>query len=100
MSKTIKRIPHKVKKIETVWIPMPDGVNLSATIWLPDDAEKNPVPAVLEFIPYRRRDFTASSGNQIVAERFTPSGMGIQTVSIFLTLCGIRFIVLLIIGDP
>jgi hypothetical protein len=26
--------------------------------------------------------------------------MGIQTVSIFLTLCGIRFIVLLIIGDP
>ena len=39
---------------------MPDGVNLSATIWLPDDAEKNPVPAVLEFIPYRRRDFTAA----------------------------------------
>ena len=39
---------------------MPDGVNLSATIWLPEDAETNPVPAVLEFIPYRRRDFTAA----------------------------------------
>ncbi|SVA50447.1 uncharacterized protein METZ01_LOCUS103301, partial [marine metagenome] len=60
MSKTIKRFPHKTKKIETVWIPMPDGVNLSATIWLPEDAETNPVPAVLEFIPYRRRDFTAA----------------------------------------
>ena len=38
---------------------MPDGVRLAATIWLPEDAEDNPVPAVLEFIPYRRRDFTA-----------------------------------------
>ena len=32
----------EVKKIDTVWIPMPDGVNLSATIWLPDDAERTP----------------------------------------------------------
>ncbi len=38
---------------------MRDGVSLAATIWLPVDAEENPVPAVLEFIPYRRRDFTA-----------------------------------------
>ena len=28
-------------------------------MWIPEDAESDPVPAVLEYIPYRRRDFTA-----------------------------------------
>lgn len=37
---------------------MPDGTQLVARIWLPDDAEADPVPAILEYIPYRRRDFT------------------------------------------
>jgi uncharacterized protein len=38
---------------------MRDGCRLAATIWLPVDAETRPVPAILEYIPYRRRDFTA-----------------------------------------
>lgn len=42
---------------ETVWIDMPDGVRLAASIWRPADGA--PVPAVLEYIPYRRRDGTA-----------------------------------------
>ncbi len=42
---------------ETVWIPMPDGTRLAATIWHP--AGNGPFPAVLEFLPYRRRDGTA-----------------------------------------
>ncbi len=33
---------------------MPDGVRLAARIWLPEDA--GPVPAILEYIPYRKRD--------------------------------------------
>ena len=37
---------------------MPDGVELSVRIWLPDDAERNPVPAILEHLPYRKRDGT------------------------------------------
>lgn len=37
---------------------MPDGVELSARIWLPVDAEENPVPAILEHLPYRKRDGT------------------------------------------
>lgn len=37
---------------------MPDGARLAARIWLPEDAEREPVPAVLEYIPYRKRDFT------------------------------------------
>ncbi|MEM7318388.1 MAG: CocE/NonD family hydrolase [Pseudomonadota bacterium] len=44
--------------IETVWIPMPDGTNLAARLWLPDGARDNPVPCILEYIPYRRRDRT------------------------------------------
>ena len=32
---------------------MPDGVRLSARLWLPED---QPVPVVLEYIPYRKRD--------------------------------------------
>ncbi|QIG52635.1 CocE/NonD family hydrolase [Nordella sp. HKS 07] len=31
---------------------------LAARIWLPDDAELNPVPAILEYLPYRKRDGT------------------------------------------
>ena len=38
---------------------MSDGARLSARIWLPEDAEVDPVPAVLEYIPYRKNDATA-----------------------------------------
>lgn len=48
----------EIRDIEHVRIPMPDGVELAARIWLPADAEDRPVPAILEYIPYRRRDFT------------------------------------------
>jgi uncharacterized protein len=39
---------------------MPDGCRLSARIWLPEDAEERPVPAILEYIPYRKDDATAA----------------------------------------
>ncbi|MCI0636475.1 MAG: CocE/NonD family hydrolase, partial [Actinobacteria bacterium] len=38
---------------------MADGCRLAAKIWLPEDAEPDPVPALLEYIPYRRGDWTA-----------------------------------------
>ena len=44
--------------IETIWISMPDGARLAARLWLPDEARARPVPAILEYIPYRRRDRT------------------------------------------
>ncbi|WP_241384864.1 CocE/NonD family hydrolase [Rhodococcus sp. CH91] len=56
--RTITDLPHEVRVIENVFIPMRDGVRLAARIWLPVDAEKNPVPAVLEYLPYRKRDST------------------------------------------
>ena len=48
----------EIDMTETVWIPMPDGTQLAARIWLPKQARQNPVPAILEYIPYRRRDRT------------------------------------------
>lgn len=44
--------------LDPVWIPMPDGTRLAARIWLPRSAHHAPVPAVLEYLPYRRRDGT------------------------------------------
>jgi putative CocE/NonD family hydrolase len=45
-----------VTETEHVWIPMSDGVRLSARLFRPDTADKAPVPAILEYIPYRKRD--------------------------------------------
>ncbi len=53
---TAKMFARKVREIETCWIPIADGTRLAARLWLPEDAEQNPVPAILEYIPYRRRD--------------------------------------------
>jgi hypothetical protein len=47
----------EIVEIENVWIPMPDGCRIAARIWLPKSAEHEPVPAILEYIPYRKRDF-------------------------------------------
>ncbi len=41
---------------EHLWIPLPDGIRLSARLWLPTKAAQDPVGAVLEYIPYRKRD--------------------------------------------
>jgi putative CocE/NonD family hydrolase len=48
--------PHAVRVIRHAWIPMPDGCRLAARIWLPEGAEQAPVPAVFEYVPYRKND--------------------------------------------
>ncbi len=54
----LTEFPRPVRAIENIWIPMRDGARLAARLWLPEDAEADPVPAILEYIPYRKRDFT------------------------------------------
>jgi putative CocE/NonD family hydrolase len=44
---------------DDVRIPLADGTVLLARIWRPVDSDGAPVPAVLEYLPYRRRDGTA-----------------------------------------
>ncbi len=56
-------LPHNVRIIEHSWIPVRDGARLAARIFLPEGAERDPVPAVLEYIPYRKRDNTRARDN-------------------------------------
>lgn len=56
--RVVEKLPRAVRSYEHVWIPMPDGVRLSARLWIPEEAEADPVPALLEYIPYRKRDLT------------------------------------------
>ncbi|MHB1875019.1 MAG: CocE/NonD family hydrolase [Streptosporangiaceae bacterium] len=37
-------------------IPLPDGISLAVTLYLPPDADSAPVPAILEYLPYRKDD--------------------------------------------
>ena len=56
--------PRTPRVVDHVFIPLADGTRLAARIWLPDDAEADPVPAVLEYLPYRLNDGTASGDHQ------------------------------------
>ncbi len=51
--------PRQVREIENTWLHLSDGTRIAARIWLPDDAEADPVPAILEYLPYRKGDSTA-----------------------------------------
>ncbi len=48
-----------VAALDPLFIGLADGTRLAATLWLPQDAAARPVPAVLEAVPYRRREGTA-----------------------------------------
>ena len=56
--KVVKSFPRKVKEFPNTFIKLPDGTQLAARIWMPIDAEKKPVPVILEYLPYRKRDGT------------------------------------------
>jgi len=53
---------------ESVRLPMADGVELSATLYLPD-AAAGPQPCLLEALPYRKDDLTSSYAESYQALR-------------------------------
>jgi len=55
---TVEDVSHLIEIHELVWIPLSDGRRLAARLWLPNISGEQPVPAVLEYLPYRRRDGT------------------------------------------
>ena len=61
MAKVVTDFPRQTKVVDPVFITLSDGVRLAARIWLPEDAEDGPVPAILEYLPYRREDGTAGA---------------------------------------
>ncbi|MCB1404673.1 MAG: CocE/NonD family hydrolase [Rhodobacteraceae bacterium] len=46
----------KILDQDDLFLPLPDGTRLAARLWRPADGVR--VPAILEFIPYRKRDNT------------------------------------------
>ncbi len=55
----VETLPHRVREIENVWIPAGrTGHRMAARLWLPEGAEDRPVPAILTYLPYRKRDST------------------------------------------
>src|ERR1700733_13558817 len=46
----------QVTVLENEWIPMSDGARLAARMFLPSSAQIEPTGAVLEYLPYRKRD--------------------------------------------
>ncbi len=57
--RTPTSLPQETKEEEHLWIPVSDGTRLAARIWRPTASDGEPVPAVVEYIPYRKRDLTA-----------------------------------------
>jgi len=50
----------RITETPDMQIILSDGTRLSARVWMPKDAGQNPVPAILEFLPYRKRDGTCA----------------------------------------
>ena len=85
MTAIINQFPRRVREIENQWITVSDGTRLAARIWLPADAEDKPVPAILEYLPYRKRDGTVER-DQLTHPYF--AGHGYACVRVDMRGCG------------
>ena len=62
MVRIVTEYPRAIEVKEAdLWIPLRSGHRLAARLWLPADAVSAPVPALLEFLPYRKGDLMRSS---------------------------------------
>lgn len=52
--------PLSIIEDPDVGIHLSDGTRLSARLWRPENADTTPVPLILEFLPYRKRDGTTA----------------------------------------
>jgi len=51
----LPNITHEGVEVREIWIPMPDGVRLAASLFMPADREANAkFPVLLEYLPYRK----------------------------------------------
>ena len=56
----MKNTLRDIEEHPDLGITMPDGTRLSARMWRPVDADSDPVPVILEHLPYRKRDGTCA----------------------------------------
>jgi putative CocE/NonD family hydrolase len=55
--KIVDTFPYRVRETANCFIELGSGVRLAARMWLPET--ECPVPAILEYLPYRKGDVTA-----------------------------------------
>jgi uncharacterized protein len=55
-TRPLDSLPHELEHDENLFVPMSDGCRLAARLWRPVGSERDPVPAIIEYIPYRKRD--------------------------------------------
>ena len=51
---------REIEELPDLGITLSDGCRLSARVWRPVDAAEDPVPVILEYLPYRKRDGTTA----------------------------------------
>ncbi len=51
---------REIDEFADMGIILSDGCRLSARVWVPKDANEKPVPVILEYLPYRKRDGTCA----------------------------------------
>ena len=51
---------REIEELPDMGISLSDGCRLSARVWRPVDARTDPVPVILEYLPYRKRDGTTA----------------------------------------
>ncbi|MGJ5619787.1 CocE/NonD family hydrolase [Sulfitobacter sp. MF3-043] len=59
MTKTLNAL-RAITEEPDLGITLSDGCRLSARVWRPTDAHTDPVPVILEYLPYRKRDGTCA----------------------------------------
>jgi putative CocE/NonD family hydrolase len=77
----VTQFPHEITDELDAGIVMSDGCRLSARVLMPDDAQTNPVPAILEYIPYRKRDGTVER-DEMMHKYFAGRGYAVARVDI------------------
>ena len=56
----MKNTLRDIEELPDLGITLSDGTRLSARVWRPVDAGDDPVPVILEYLPYRKRDGTCA----------------------------------------
>src|SRR5699024_7998716 len=77
--------PRPVRIIKHTRIPLSDGVELAARVWLPEDLGDNSVHADRVYIPYPKNDMTAGRDDTIHPE---VARAGYASVRVDLRGCG------------
>lgn len=83
-SRTPSRLPeisYQGIEVKEVWIPMPDGVRLAASLFMPADRDPSArLPVLLEYLPYRKDE--SRKGRFAVFSYFVARGYVVARVDI------------------